>query len=72
MRLNLVDEYDSASAERFLDAYRAAGGDPDDRHPYWDLLDDADCPFDRSYRNDLEGHDKARFESWVAGILAEL
>jgi aminoglycoside phosphotransferase (APT) family kinase protein len=72
MRLNLLDDYDSASAERFLDAYRDAGGDPDDRHPYWDLRDAADCLIDSSYRNDIEGHDKARFETWVAGIVAEL
>ena len=37
MRLNLVEEVSPASADAFLVAYRAAGGDPDDRHPYWDL-----------------------------------
>lgn len=72
MRINLVEDYGSDSAERFINAYRAAGGDPDDRHPYWDLRDAADCLIDNSYRNDLEGHDWARFEHWVAGILAEL
>ncbi|MEP6757936.1 MAG: aminoglycoside phosphotransferase family protein [Actinomycetota bacterium] len=72
MRINLVEEVDPASAERFLAAYRAAGGDPADRHPYWDLLDAADFLNDNSYRNDLEGHDRARFEGWVAGVLAEL
>jgi aminoglycoside phosphotransferase (APT) family kinase protein len=72
MRINLLDDYDPASARRFLDAYGAAGGDPGDRHPYWDLRDAADCLLDSSYRNDLDGHDKARFETWVEGILAEL
>lgn len=72
MRLNLVEEVDPASEGRFLDAYRAVGGDPDDRHPYWDLRDAADCLIDDSNRNDLEGHDRARFETWVAGVLAEL
>jgi aminoglycoside phosphotransferase (APT) family kinase protein len=72
MRLNLVEEVDPASEGRFLEAYRAVGGDPDDRHPYWDLRDAADCLIDNSTRNDLEGHDHARFEAWVAGVLAEL
>jgi aminoglycoside phosphotransferase (APT) family kinase protein len=72
MRLNLVEEVDIESAQRFLDAYRSAGGDPSDRHPYWDLLDAADCVTDKPDRDDLEGHDLARFETWVAGILAEM
>jgi aminoglycoside phosphotransferase (APT) family kinase protein len=72
MRLNLVGEVDSASSDRFLTAYRSVGGDPDDRHPFWDLLDAADCLLDSTQRNDLEGHDPARFEAWVAEALAEL
>jgi aminoglycoside phosphotransferase (APT) family kinase protein len=72
MRLNLVEEVDIESAQRFLDAYRAAGGDPDDRHPYWDLLDAADCVTDDPDSGDLEGHDLALFETWVAGVLAEM
>jgi hypothetical protein len=48
------------------------GGDPEDRHPYWDLRDAADCLLDSSFRNDLEGHDFERFETWVASVLAEL
>jgi aminoglycoside phosphotransferase (APT) family kinase protein len=72
MRINLVEEIDPPSAAQFLEAYRAAGGDPDDRHPYWDLLDAADFLIDSSNRTDLEGHDTARFEAWVASVLAEL
>jgi aminoglycoside phosphotransferase (APT) family kinase protein len=72
MRLNLVEEVNIGSAQRFLEAYRTVGGDPDDRHPYWDLRDAADCVTDNPDRNDLEGHDLARFETWVAAILAEM
>lgn len=72
MRLNLVEEVDPPSEGRFLEIYREVGGDPEDRHPYWDLRDAADCLLDTSFRNDLEGHDFARFETWVAGVLAEL
>jgi aminoglycoside phosphotransferase (APT) family kinase protein len=72
MRLNLVEEVDAASVARFLEAYRSAGGDPGDRHPYWDLLDAADASLVSSGRDDLEGHDTGRFEAWVAGVLAEL
>jgi len=72
MRLNLVEEVDPAGAARFLEVYRAVGGDAGDRHPYWDLRDAADCLIDTSYRYDLEGHDMAPFEAWVAGALAEL
>ncbi len=72
MRLNLVEEVGPASERRFLEAYRAVGGDPDDRHPYWDLRDAADATIDLPHRNDLEGHDRSRFEAWVASVLAEL
>jgi len=72
MRLNLVEEVDPASADAFLVAYREAGGDPDDRHPYWDLRDAADCLIDGPFRNDIDDHDKAAFETWVASALAEL
>jgi aminoglycoside phosphotransferase (APT) family kinase protein len=72
MRLNLVEEVGIESERGFLEAYQAAGGDPDDRHPYWDLRDAADCLLDSSYRNDLEGHDMNRFETWVARVLSEI
>jgi aminoglycoside phosphotransferase (APT) family kinase protein len=73
MRLNLVEEVSPASADAFLVAYRAAGGDPDDRHPYWDLRDAADCLVEGpSGGSDIDDHDKAAFEKWVAKALAEL
>jgi hypothetical protein len=60
------------AAPRDVDGYRSAGGDPDDRHPFWDLLDAADCLLDSSHGNALKEHDPARFEAWVAEALAEL
>jgi aminoglycoside phosphotransferase (APT) family kinase protein len=72
MRLNLVEEIDHASSDAFLSAYRSAGGDPDDRHPFWDLLDAADCLLDGSHGSALGEHDPAPFEAWVAEALAEL
>ena len=73
MRLNLVEEVTPASADAFLVAYRAAGGDLDDRHPYWDLLDAADCLIESpSGVSDIDDHDKGAFETWVASALAEL
>ena len=72
MRLNLVDEVSPASADAFLIAYRSAGGDPDDRHPYWDLRDAVDCLIEGPFRDDIDDHDKAEFEGWVARALAEL
>jgi aminoglycoside phosphotransferase (APT) family kinase protein len=72
MRLNLVEEVSPVSADAFLAAYRAAGGDPDDRHPYWDLRDAADCLIEGPSGSDIDDHDKARFETWVAEALAEL
>ena len=54
-------------------AYREAGGDPEDRHPYWDLRDAADClVVGPSGGSDIDDHDKAAFETWVASALAEL
>lgn len=72
MRLNLVEEVSPASADAFSAVYRSAGGDPDDRHPYWDLRDAADCLIEGPSGSDIDDHDKARFETWVAGALAEL
>jgi aminoglycoside phosphotransferase (APT) family kinase protein len=73
MRLNLVEEVGPASADAFLVAYREAGGDSDDRHPYWDLRDAADCLIEsQSGVSDIDDHDKALFETWVAKALAEV
>jgi hypothetical protein len=38
MRLSLVEEVDPASAKRFLEAYRAVGGDPDVRRDGYQVM----------------------------------
>jgi aminoglycoside phosphotransferase (APT) family kinase protein len=72
MRLNLVEEVSPAGADEFLVAYRSAGGDPDDRHPYWDLRDAADCLIEGPSGSDIDDHDKDAFETWVAAAVEEL
>lgn len=70
MRLNLAWRLGAPAAAGFLAAYVAAGGDPAERHPYWDLLDAADAmPFDAPPPDPRE---LARFEDWVAGVLSEV
>ncbi len=70
LRLNLAGRLGPRAAAAFLPAYAAAGGDPTERHPYWDLLDAADAmtfagasPPTPELRN---------FEDWVASVLAEI
>jgi aminoglycoside phosphotransferase (APT) family kinase protein len=73
MRLNLAWDLDADRAQRFLDAYRNAGGDPEDRHPYWDLLDAADAVIDdEPPRNAGEADATDLFETWIARVLADL
>jgi aminoglycoside phosphotransferase (APT) family kinase protein len=73
MRLNLADVVGPDHAERFLDAYKAAGGAPAARHPYWVLLDAADALIDEGLpRTAVEADSTTRFETWVARILAEV
>jgi aminoglycoside phosphotransferase (APT) family kinase protein len=73
MRLNLARDLDVERAERFLDAYRIAGGDPTDRHPFWDLRDAAEALIDEDVpRNGKEADATAQYEAWVARVLAEL
>lgn len=67
MRLNLAIHLGCDAADRFLDAYTGAGGDPAARAPYWDLLDAADLlPDFAPGAGDLE-----RLEEYVAMVLAE-
>lgn len=70
MRMNLAWEANVALSDRFLRAYEAAGGSPEDRHPYWDLVDAADMLEDDGMFEDQGQWD--RFEDWVAHVLAEL
>jgi aminoglycoside phosphotransferase (APT) family kinase protein len=72
MRLNLASDLDPARAERFLDAYRAAGGDPADRHPFWDLRDGAEALIDGPPEDADEAASWDRFESWIGLVLSEL
>jgi aminoglycoside phosphotransferase (APT) family kinase protein len=72
MRMNLAEEIGPDDAERFLDAYVGAGGDPGDRHPYWDLLDASDSMIGDEPSDDVERMAFRRFEEWVARTLAEL
>ena len=71
MRLNLAMTHGAAAADRFTEAYAAAGGDRSARHRYWDLLDAADAVLDISPATPAEARAWARFEDYVEHILAE-
>jgi aminoglycoside phosphotransferase (APT) family kinase protein len=71
MRLNLSFHRGKQAADRFADAYAAAGGDPSARHPFWDLLDAADTLLDLTGPIVPGGGDVTRFESYVESVLAE-
>lgn len=70
MRLNLASHHGKDSADRFLVAYAAAGGDASAHAPYWDLLDAADVLPDLSPTRFGDGT-LARFEEYVQIVLAE-
>src|SRR5262245_4123378 len=71
MRLNLASRCGPGAADRFASAYEAAGGEPGFRHPFWDLLDAADALADTAPQAaELDAF--ARFEDWVARVLAEV
>ena len=72
MRLNLASRHGRAAADRFVQAYVAAGGDPFARHPYWDLLDAADALPDREAPLEPGAGTLARFEDYVAAVLSEI
>jgi aminoglycoside phosphotransferase (APT) family kinase protein len=73
MRLNLVSDIGAEAADAFARAYVEAGGDDEARHPYWDLVDVCDMLTDLSAPADAGGVAAwARFESWAAGVAAEL
>jgi aminoglycoside phosphotransferase (APT) family kinase protein len=70
MRLNLASHHGKEVADRFVVAYVAAGGDPSDRDPFWDLLDAADLLPDLTPSMQPDG-DLARFEDYVQSVLTE-
>ena len=73
MRLNLAGDLGVEAADRFARAYVEAGGAARHREPYWDLVDACDVLTDSAPPADAaEAAEWARFESWVAVVLAEL
>ena len=71
MRQNLAGWHGRETADRFVELYVAAGGAPDARHPYWDLLDAADLLDGEDLEAPGDG-ELERFEDYVQGVLAEL
>lgn len=72
MRLNLAGALGVDVADLFVRAYVGAGGSPDPRHPHWDLVDACDMLDSGPTTDAAELASWARFEAWVAGVLAEL
>jgi aminoglycoside phosphotransferase (APT) family kinase protein len=72
MRLNLASDLGLEAAESFSEAYRSAGGAPEDRDPYWDLRDAADLLIEDGPKDAEEAAEWDRFESWVERVLSEL
>ena len=71
MRLDLAATHGAAIADRFTQAYVAAGGDRAARDRYWDLLDAADDMLDIVPATPDEVREWARFEDYVERVLAE-
>ena len=71
MRLDLAATHDAAIADRFTQAYAAAGGDRSARDRYWDLLDAADDMLDIVPATPGEAREWARFEDYVERVLTE-
>ncbi len=73
MRLNLVGDYDLASADRFLALYRERAGSDFAHEPYWDLVDAIDLLRDEvPPRTRRQASAWERFEEWVARVVADL
>ena len=72
MRLNLALHHGRSIADRFVDAYLAAGGDPLARDPYWDLLDAADFVVGLVPSADYASENCAHFEEYVEEVLNEV
>jgi aminoglycoside phosphotransferase (APT) family kinase protein len=70
MRQNLAAWRGPELADRFAQAYVAAGGSPDARHPYWDLSDACEL-IDDDPSAPGEG-DWERFEDYVARVASEM
>ncbi len=73
MRLNLVGDFDLASADRFLALYRECAGSDFAHEPYWDLVDTIDLLRDQERpRTRREAAAWERFERWVGRVAASL
>jgi aminoglycoside phosphotransferase (APT) family kinase protein len=73
MRLNLAGDLGADAAGGFTRAYVRAGGLERHRDPYWDLMDACDMLTDSAAPIDAaEAASWARFEAWVAAVVAEL
>lgn len=71
MRQNLASWHGREAADRFTDRYVEAGGDPEARDPYWDLLDAADSVASMDEPDAPGSGDVERFERYVEAVLAE-
>ena len=71
MRLNLAASHGAAIADRFTQAYVAAGGDRFAHDRHWDLLDAADTALDIAPATPDEAREWARFEDYVERVLSE-
>jgi len=73
MRLNLVGDFDLASADRFLALYRERAGSDFAHEPYWDLVDAVDLLRDeKPARTRRQAAAWERFEQWVGTVVANL
>lgn len=73
MRLNLVGDYDLASADRFLALYSDRAGSDFVHEPYWDLVDAIDLlRYEEPPRTRQQAATWERFEQWVGRVLANL
>jgi aminoglycoside phosphotransferase (APT) family kinase protein len=71
-RINLAWDIDLAASDRFLEAWRAAGGEPEAFHPYWDLLDAVDWLGDGTEDPSHTPAALERYEAFTARALADL
>lgn len=73
MRLNLVGDFDLASADRFLALYGECASSDFAYEPYWDLVDAIDLLRDQERpRTRREAAAWERFEQWVGRVVARL
>jgi aminoglycoside phosphotransferase (APT) family kinase protein len=72
MRWNLAVDYGVEAADEFLAAHQALTAGAVEHHPYWDLVTVVDLLGDLDPADPLPAEDLARFEAYVASVLARL